>query len=108
MPVFVELDIFSGRPNPRLELSPAAEAECRARLGRLAPLGSSSIPATLGYRGFILELPEGEALVHRGVVNIQNRAFADAGRNLERWLLGFFADSLSPQVMATVRKEIGI
>ena len=58
--VLVELDVFSGRPNPTWELS-AEEGTALARL--MADLPSGVAPPSegrLGYRGFVLFNPAGE------------------------------------------------
>ena len=52
----VELDIFSGRPNPRWNLTATEEAELVERLlDRSVPIGPMSISdGKLGYRGFLV------------------------------------------------------
>ena len=52
----VELDIFSGRPNPRWTLNAAEEAELLQRmLDRVVPIAPSTIAdGKLGYRGFLV------------------------------------------------------
>ncbi|MFF2267342.1 hypothetical protein ACFVTZ_03690 [Cellulosimicrobium cellulans] len=56
----VELDIFSGRPNPRWILTPQQEDNLLARIeGEAVTLGSvDTVEEKLGYRGFILR-PDG-------------------------------------------------
>ena len=51
----IELDAFSGRPNPRWELTGAQAAEFLARLRALRPTqGRDFVVEDLGYRGFIV------------------------------------------------------
>lgn len=51
-PLLVELDIFSGRPNPTWRLSPGEAGEL---LEKLRALGPGSRPRMgLGYRGFVI------------------------------------------------------
>jgi hypothetical protein len=47
----VELNVFSGRPNPSWVMEPGEAAELLERLRRLLP-GSGAAPPGLGYRGF--------------------------------------------------------
>jgi hypothetical protein len=51
--VDVELDLFSGRPNPRWTLAGRRVDELRDRVRGLSPGDSKEIPG-LGYRGFVL------------------------------------------------------
>jgi hypothetical protein len=55
----VEIDIFSGRPNPVIELTEKESREALAQMSRLRPLekGEPALPPgpTLGYRGLIVE-----------------------------------------------------
>jgi hypothetical protein len=50
----VEVDLFSGRPNPGWVLSPPEAAELLARLRALAPGGEPPPAPGLGYRGFLV------------------------------------------------------
>jgi len=49
----VELDVFSGRPNPTWPLTAEESQDLLARIGQLSP-GGGPVPAGLGYRGFIV------------------------------------------------------
>ena len=49
----VELDVFSGRPNPTWPLTAEESHDLLARVGRLSA-GGGPVPAGLGYRGFIV------------------------------------------------------
>jgi hypothetical protein len=55
----IEIDIFSGRPNPVVELTEKESRDVLAQLGRTRPVekGEPSLPPvpTLGYRGLIVE-----------------------------------------------------
>ena len=105
-PAQVELDIFSGRPNPTWTLSDADDADLRARLAALPSASAATLHSDLGYRGLIVRLadPAGPQVVRiqRGHVQADgaeppaegNRA--DSGRSLERWLLGTGRSGLEP------------
>jgi hypothetical protein len=111
-PVEVELQIFSGRPNPgwTLEGAAAGEAVARAR----AALDGQSVPAAaeagLGYAGFRLTIPEGRSRrtfeVFRGVIS---SATAD---NKQHWLdardlEGFLLDQASERGFARLLADGG-
>lgn len=85
----VELDVFSGRPNPSWSLSPAEEKELLRRLSGLPPTDSLPTPADLGFRGFRIVEPGRELRVFGGTVTISDnagtRSLADTS-GMERWL----------------------
>ncbi len=56
----VELDVFSGVPNPSWTLEPDAAAALRDALARMvAKASDAQAPEALGYRGFVVD-PQGE------------------------------------------------
>lgn len=85
----VELDIFSGRPNPVWELAELEASDLETRIGRATPShGTVALPG-LGYRGFILHRPN-PIRVYRGqIVNGHPgaRLLATDAIDLEFWLL---------------------
>jgi len=91
----VELDVFSGRPNPVWDLTAAQAEELLTRLQSL-PTGDGTVRDGLGYRGIIVTANGGQILgfdriVISGGVVLGERAggerrFRDANRELERWL----------------------
>jgi len=54
----VELDIFSGRPNPKWNLSGERVRHLEERLERLEPVQADE-PHALGYRGFVIRSQTG-------------------------------------------------
>ncbi len=72
------LDIFSGRPNPTWTLTPEATAELRQRLATLSARLSAAPPSAR---------PRLSA------------NYADAGRQLERWLLNTAQGKIAPDVL---------
>ena len=56
--VEVELDIFSGRPNPKWNLSGLRVRQLEERLEGLEPVQADE-PHALGYRGFVIRTKSG-------------------------------------------------
>jgi hypothetical protein len=91
----VEVELYSGRPNPRLSLSPEATAALQQRLDELPPAGTfARATDALGYRGLRVTGIDGagtEVEVSAGIVEIRHgaavRQLADPGRRLELWLV---------------------
>jgi hypothetical protein len=91
----VELDIFSGAPNPGWSLA-AAEADAfMAQLAALPRVAPRPFPGQLGYRGFVVQCRQGTKAwpvrVHNGLVQVSRDGAdtytGDEQRRLERWLL---------------------
>ena len=86
--VLVELDIFSGRPNPCWELDkPTAEALYRLISQLDTASGGPLDRPGLGYRGFIMRDGSGERRAYNGYVISPNRTVADPSARVERFLL---------------------
>lgn len=113
----VELDAFSGRPNPRWELTPAQATEFLDRIRKLRPIHDHPMQGEgLGYRGFVVR-PEGEPVggfdqlkVYHGTVLMRfgGRAevFDDSDRGLERWMLDTGRGQVPESVLTYVQSEI--
>lgn len=93
----VELDVFSGRPNPHWNLTPQEANEFVSLLQALPQTQvQGSIKEGLGYRGLIVTDPGqtiagyDQIVISNGVVvarrDSQLRQFPDKDRHLERWL----------------------
>jgi hypothetical protein len=116
MPVEIEVDLYSGRPNPRVTLTPAAEAALRQRLAGLpvAPAGTAGPQDGLGYRGLRIVGYAGisEIIVSAGVVELRDQAgrlalHEDPGRGLERWLIKeAVAGAVSPEVSRELQQDL--
>lgn len=84
----VELDIFSGRPNPRWELSLPDVRSLRSLQRFLRPASSAPFePPGLGYRGFGYELDGSVWQAYRGFVIGKGLVLAVPGSRIERLLL---------------------
>ena len=80
-PLEVELDVFSGRPNPRWVL-PADERDSLLNLvASLKEAGGPMPAAGLGYRGFILRDRDREILVYRQLVRVRRGPNEDVYRD---------------------------
>jgi hypothetical protein len=103
----VEVDVFSGRPNPQWNLT-SQEADEFVALFRTLPQQpkAGTVSEGLGYRGLIVTKPgesiEGynEILISNQIVvarqNSQSKQFVDRDRRLERWLFQTGVDQLDP------------
>jgi hypothetical protein len=112
----VELDVFSGRPNPTWTLSDADRADLRARLDALPAASATELGADLGYRGFVVRMPAAEGdivTVRRGSVHVSGDGhgtggyYRDPDRGLERWLLTTGGTQVGPEVAQLVEQELG-
>ena len=80
-PMEIELDAFSGRPNPKWVASPARAASISRGLSSLPDAPARPEPDHLGYRGFIVRQGGMHARVYGGHVivsaNGTTRTFID-------------------------------
>lgn len=117
MSLQVELDAFSGRPNPRWELTEAQKEEFLSMLRGLHPAErESSTPGGLGYRGFVVHGKErsvngyDEVRIVRGIVEARSvhhsDTFSDPERHLERFLLRSAYGHVSESVLQYIQSEI--
>jgi hypothetical protein len=113
----VELDAFSGRPNPRWELTGTQAAEFLARLHALQPTRANQFGSEgLGYRGFVVRTTAeaandfDEVRLYRGTVFMRHRdrveAYSDPQRTLERWLLDSARGHVTQSVLAYIQSEL--
>jgi hypothetical protein len=112
----VELDVFSGQPNPRWELTPEQSREFRKRVAALPhPPSPPRMFDGLGYRGLVLHDPAARSESFRvgfgWVVHQQGDAasnFVDQGRGLEKWLLSTAKGKIDDRLLASVGLEPGV
>lgn len=91
----VELDIFSGMPNPTWILTNAEADSFVRKLAALSRTSAGELSGNLGYRGFIVQCTQGANTqlirIQNGIVHISkdvtNVYAHDEDRELERWLL---------------------
>lgn len=113
----VEVDLYSGRPNPHFRLEPATAAELVRRLANLPSASGAARPRDgLGYRGLriraeTLEFPVTEIVVSGGTVIVRDRSGAerpleDPHRDLERWLVEAGTAQLDAAETAVLRQDL--
>jgi hypothetical protein len=115
----IELDAFSGRPNPIWQLTPEQSTELATLLRSLSPDPAAQKDFDgLGYRGFLVELPSGafgpfkRLRVYRGKVfaTEANRVevFNDPQHLIESRLLVTARSHVEEGALEYVRKEIAL
>lgn len=104
--VEVELDVFSGRLNPRWTLDPvvgellaALLPSLTSRVDRLAP-GDRELPG-LGYRGFVVRAEGRVWRVWRGLLISDSEFATDSARSVEALLLAAL-----PQEYSSLKERI--
>jgi len=113
----VELDVFSGLPNPTWVLSLSQTADLTSTISRLKPAeATGQRPDDLGYRGFIVQLAAGSAAAaqtiraHHGIVEVADSSatavYLDPDRQIERFLLATAPPALGDDLTAEIAKEI--
>lgn len=112
-PASVELDVFSGQPNPTWNLSESQCAEIQQHIDRLPETAGESLqsPPALGYRGFVIhyENPQGvrESIrIYRGIVQAERLQLRDADRELENCLLNTGQDLIDLNVHRYLQTEL--
>ena len=111
--VDVELDIFSGMPNPTWVLTNAEADSFVKQLAALPRTSAKKMSGNLGYRGFIAQVPQGADThlirIQNGTIHISKGATdhysSDEGRKLERWLLNTGKPHLKNDVLQIVQRE---
>lgn len=109
----VELDIFSGMPNPTWILTNAAADSFLKQLAALPLTSARELSGNLGYRGFIVQCTQGDNTrlirVQNGIVHIsggETNVYAyDEDRELEHWLLNTGRPHLKDEIYQIVERE---
>ena len=106
----IELDIFSGRPNPEWILTATEAAELEAMTTSLALAETPPLPFNdLGYRGIIVTDPERvgwSLVVYRDTVRLRTSegttVRVDPGGTVERWLLDTSVGDVDPALISRI------
>jgi hypothetical protein len=109
----VELDIFSGMPNPTWTLTNAEADSFVKQLDALRRASARELSGNLGYRGFIVQCTQGANTqlirIQNGTVHISkggmNVYAYDEDRELERWLLNTGRPHLKNELFQIVERE---
>ena len=113
----VDLDVFSGRPNPTWPLSDAQVDAFQQKVAALSTAAAQPYPGRLGYRGLVVILtskPGGQLpvtwRVWGGVAQITRGTavayYADPQQALESWLLQSGQPFLPADLFATVQADM--
>jgi hypothetical protein len=96
MKISVQMDVFSGRPNPSWELSPSESGELLKQLSLLTEADSTNAVFNdgLGYRGFIISVNGADTAiavpavyrVYKGFVLMNGRVYSDSS-SVEKQLI---------------------
>jgi hypothetical protein len=112
----VELDIFSGRPNPTWYLSQVETKTLKKMLVSLSNIPSVNMPDNLGYRGFSIKQGETSS-IHQPVYKIFHDViqqsvggiesyYTDPDRQIERWLLLTAREHIEVGLYQMIQSEI--
>ena len=86
--MLVELDVFSGRPNPRWELDEQSSQQLRQVEARLTSTRQAPVePPGLGYRGFLYSDEGSQLRAYRGYLRTSREVLADPTFSVEKFLL---------------------
>jgi hypothetical protein len=110
----VELDIFSGNPNPTWFLSDCEGATFINKLLKLPKIPARELFSKLGYRGFIVQVTNDseQSLIklQNGMVQFSkgdsNVYYGDVCLDLERWLLNSGKLYLKSDLFDMVKREL--
>jgi hypothetical protein len=110
----VELDIFSGAPNPTWGLTGSEADSFTKQLAALPRSAPGPFPGKLGYRGFIVQCRQGTDVwlvhLHNGTVQISqnstNSYADDEQRLLERWLLNTGKPYLKAELFQMAERDL--
>ena len=111
----VELDVFSGLPNPAWKLSAADTTTLIGMINRLQPSPPVDLPTPLGYRGFLVTLDKPESgsattiRAYQGIIEYRGREtmyYADPDKQAEQWLLATARPYIDGQLYDSLLAEI--
>ena len=105
--MLVELDVFSGRPNPRWQFDERSARQLRRLLSRLtASTVAPPEPPALGYRGFLYADAMGRCRAYQGYVRTSRAVLADPSFSIERFLLDRLPAEFAP-LRRRIASELG-
>lgn len=113
----VEVDVFSGRPNPEWTLTPSEVNELNQLVQALpTDTGEGTPKEGLGYRGLIVTKTDSRTegynkiSISNGHVIVvdqgRSKRFADRNRSLERWVFQTGKGRLEEPLYQQIRKQL--
>lgn len=112
----VELDVYSGRPNPAWNLTAEQGEEFLKLLRSLPKTSGGAVRQGLGYRGVIVTADGGKVtgynsiIVSDGIVlgntDTGEEIFLDANRALERWLFNTGKGFIEKDTYTMIENEL--
>lgn len=87
---FLEIDYFSGRPNPKLSISQEDFTACYDEIYRLERAEARALFDGLGFRGFILSGPAAILFIQKTIIRIADNGI-EYRKNNQAILAGLFA-----------------
>jgi hypothetical protein len=111
------MDIFSGRPNPKWELSPQQRSKFLEHISELNPYEKARHENGLGYRGLIIIDEPNDATkmrryeVNNGAIQVieSNKlryVLEDQNYEIEKWLINTAPTSFDQALLATAKNRI--
>ena len=100
----VELDLFSGRPNPTWTVSGVDVSRWLNRLPAAERPQREDEP--LGYRGIIVHLANDEIRVFNGIAVATAFVLADPERLFEAWLVSTGKNAADPELLEFARQSL--
>ena len=112
--VEVELDIFSGMPNPTWLLVGPDAQNFATRLAGLTRVPAQDVCGNLGYRGFIVRMVTSAQTrlirIQTGTVHVSEGTGTvcakDENRELEKWLLNTGRPHLANELVEIVERDL--
>lgn len=111
--IIVEIDIFSGMPNPEWTLSEASAAMFLSKLSGLQKTTERPRSTNLGYRGLVVRMSQEAGLqmyFQNGLIESSDGTsstfFLDPQRSLERWLIGTGRKALSHEILEVIDADL--
>jgi hypothetical protein len=110
----VQLDIFSGMPNPTWILTNAEADSFEKQLAALPRTPARELSGKLGYRGFIVQCTQANNVqlirIQNGAIHISKGAtnvyVSDKDRELERWLLNTGRPHLKNEIFQIAERDL--
>lgn len=111
----IELDVFSGFPNPTWSLSNVETEQLQVMLSELSSSLEQTFPDPLGYRGILIyEVRNKNEVVGWRIwngfivkqTNDGNTYYFDEDRKVEHWLLQTGKPHITPDLYSTIEAEI--